>query len=121
MPRKPRFIIPGVPVHVVQRGRSREAVFHQEHDYQAYLVYLKDGAERYQCSIHAYVLMTNHIHILATPKDGQGITQMMQYIGTSLRALHQPDLRRQRFYLGRSLQSQPGTGRSLFVHLYALY
>ncbi len=74
MSRKPRFIIPGVLVHVVQRGRSREAVFHQEPDYQAYPDYLKDGAERYQCSIHAYVLMTNHIHILATPKDGQGIT-----------------------------------------------
>lgn len=81
MPRKPRFIIPDVPVHIVQRGRSREAVFHQEADYQIYLDYLKDASERYQCSIHAYVLMTNHIHILATPKDTQSITRMMQYIG----------------------------------------
>jgi len=53
MPRKPRFIVPGVPVHVVQRGRSREAVFHQEPDYQIHLEYLKEASKRYRCTIHA--------------------------------------------------------------------
>ena len=81
MPRKPRFVIPGVPVHIVQRGRSREPVFYDDADYQVYLSRLKEAAERYQCQIHAYVLMTNHIHLLATPSDTQGITRMMQYIG----------------------------------------
>jgi len=81
MPRKPRFVIPGVPVHVVQRGRSREPVFYDDADYRVYLGRLKEGAERYQCQIHAYVLMTNHIHLLSTPSDMQGITRMMQYIG----------------------------------------
>ncbi len=81
MPRKPRFILPGVPVHVVQRGRSKEPVFYDEADYQVYLKWLKEAAERYQCQIHAYVLMTNHVHLLATPKDASGITRLMQYVG----------------------------------------
>lgn len=81
MPRKPRFFIPGVPVHVVQRGHSREPVFFEDDDYLAYLRWLKEGAERYKVAIHAYVLMNNHIHILATANDTDGITRMMQYVG----------------------------------------
>lgn len=81
MPRKARFYLPGVPVHIVQRGHSREPVFFENSDYQAYLDWLKEAAERYDCDIHAYVLMTNHVHILATPKDKEGISRLMQYIG----------------------------------------
>jgi putative transposase len=72
--RKPRFITPGVPVHIVQRGRNREPMFYDEADYRVYLGRLKEAAEKYQHQIHAYVLMTNHIHLLATPSDVQGIT-----------------------------------------------
>lgn len=81
MPRKPRFIIPGLPVHIVQRGHSRKPVFFEDADYSVYLDWLKAGAEKYKCIVHAYVLMTNHIHILATPETAEGITRMMQYIG----------------------------------------
>ena len=81
MPRKPRFIIPNVPVHIVQRGHSRNPVFFEDSDYLAYLDWLKAGALRYKVAIHAYVLMANHIHILATPTDVEGITRMMQYVG----------------------------------------
>jgi putative transposase len=81
MPRKPRFIVPGVPVHIVQRGHSRDPVFFEHTDYAAYRAWLREGAERYLCGIHAYVLMTNHVHILATPSDHLGITRMMQYVG----------------------------------------
>lgn len=81
MPRKPRFILPGVPIHIVQRGHSREPVFFEDNDYFAYLRWLNEGAERYQVDIHAYVLMSNHIHLLATPSDKDGITRMMQYVG----------------------------------------
>ena len=81
MPRKPRFYLPGVPVHIVQRGHSREAVFFEDGDYSAYLNWLGEAAERYSCAIHAYVLMTNHVHILATPKTDDGITRLMQYTG----------------------------------------
>ncbi len=81
MPRKPRFVLPGVPMHVVQRGLSREPVFFEDEDYRAYLAWLRDGAKRYRCAVHAYVLMTNHVHVLVTPSDVQGITRMMQFVG----------------------------------------
>ncbi len=81
MPRKPRFYLPGVAVHAVQRGHSREPVFYEDQDYLMYLRWLKEAADRYRCAVHAYVLMTNHVHILATPKDNQGISRMMQYVG----------------------------------------
>lgn len=81
MPRKPRFYLPGVPAHIVQRGHSREPVFFEREDYQAYLGWLQEASERYNCKVHAYVLMTNHIHILATPEDKNSISLMMQYIG----------------------------------------
>lgn len=81
MPRKPRFYLAGVPVHIVQRGHSREPVFFEDGDYQAYLGWLSESAKRYGCAIHAYVLMTNHIHILATPSRKDSVTLMMQYIG----------------------------------------
>ena len=81
MPRKPRFYLPGIPAHIVQRGHSREPVFFENDDYTAYLTWLKEASIRYGCAIHAYVLMTNHIHILATPDTQKGISLMMQYIG----------------------------------------
>lgn len=81
MPRKPRFYIPGVPAHVVQRGNSRQAVFFGEEDYVAYLGWLREGAEKHGCDIHAYVLMTNHVHLLMTPDSREGISKTIQYIG----------------------------------------
>lgn len=81
MPRKPRFFLPGVSAHIVQRGHSREPVFFESSDYQAYLGWLKEAAEHYGCDIHAYVLMTNHIHLLATPGKKESISRMMQYVG----------------------------------------
>jgi hypothetical protein len=67
MPRKPRFYLPRVPVHAVQRGNCRQAVFFCDEDYTAYLNWLQEGAERHGCAIHAWVLMTNHVHLLVTP------------------------------------------------------
>lgn len=81
MPRKPRFYIPDVPVHVVRRGNNREPIFFDVGDYQAYLGWLGESAERYGCFLHAYVLMTNHIHLFVTPKFETSISQMMQTIG----------------------------------------
>ena len=57
MPRKPRFFLPGLPVHVVQRGHSREPVFFEDSDYRAYLDWPTEAATRYECAIHAYVLI----------------------------------------------------------------
>ncbi len=81
MPRKPRFYVPGMPVHLVQRGNNRQAIFFDVEDYQAYLGWLKEAAEKYSCQIHAYILMTNHVHLLVTPEQSDGISKMMQYIG----------------------------------------
>ncbi len=81
MPRKPRFVIPGVPMHIVQRGHSREPVFFEDADFAAYLYWLGEGAEKHDCAIHAYVLMDNHIHILATPEAKDSVGLMMQYVG----------------------------------------
>jgi len=83
MPRKRRFFIPGEAVHIVQRGRSRDPVFFDTSDYRAYLHWLKEAADRYACAIHAFVLMTNHVHILATPDTQNGISEMMQHVGRS--------------------------------------
>ena len=81
MPRKQRFFLADVPAHIVQRGRSRQPVFFGENDYRAYKGWLGEAALRYDCAIHAYVLMTDHVHILATPKSRDGISRMMQYVG----------------------------------------
>ncbi len=63
MPRKPRFIIPGVPQHVIQRGHNREPCFYSEDDYVRYLEDVSHAAYSNQVAIHAYVLMTNHVHM----------------------------------------------------------
>ena len=55
MPRKPRFYVAGMPVHVVQRGNNRQAIFFDEADYKAYLNWLKEAATKYHCAVHAYV------------------------------------------------------------------
>jgi len=81
MPRKPRFFVSDIPVHIVQRGNNREAIFFDEEDYRAYLNWLKEGASRYGCAIHAYVLMTNHTHILVTPSTRESVSRLLQYVG----------------------------------------
>lgn len=81
MPRKPRFNLIGVPQHVIQRGNNREPCFYAEEDYRRYLDDLRESAEKYDCRIHAYVLMTNHVHLLVTPMVDHGISQMMQALG----------------------------------------
>ena len=67
MPRIQRSTVPGVALHVVQRGNNRQAVFFHESDYASYLHLLFESADRYEVSVHAYVCMTNHVHILLTP------------------------------------------------------
>lgn len=81
MPRKSRFYLPDVPCHVVQRGNNKEAIFFEENDYISYLAWLKESLERYGCRLHAYVLMTNHVHLLLTPESKESLSRMMQYTG----------------------------------------
>lgn len=81
MPRKPRIYLPGVPNHIVQRGNDRQACFFEEENYQFYLHCLEESCQRYEVSLHAYVLMTNHVHLLMTPSDEIGISRVMQLLG----------------------------------------
>lgn len=81
MPRKPRFYLPGVPAHVVQRGNNRQAVFFSDGDYKTYLGWLDEACERHGCVLHAYVLMTNHVHLLLTPEKRDSISRVIQFVG----------------------------------------
>ncbi|MGH8854254.1 MAG: transposase [Telluria sp.] len=81
MARLPRLILPGQPHHILQRGNNREPIFREEEDYQRFLAWLKEAARFYQVAIHAYVLMPNHLHLLATPSDATGLALMMQKLG----------------------------------------
>lgn len=81
MPREPRFNLPGIPQHIIQRGNNREPCFYSERDYLQYLDDLKQSASKYHCRIHAYVLMTDHVHLLVTPMIENGVSQMMQTLG----------------------------------------
>jgi putative transposase len=81
MPRKPRFILPGQPQHVIIRGVNREPIFLRNMDYHYYLKRLREAAEKNYCAIHAYVLMTNHVHLLITPEDSEGISKAIQVLG----------------------------------------
>jgi putative transposase len=81
MPRQPRYNLPGLPQHVIQRGNNRQAVFFDDGDYQRYLSDLNEIATDTVCQIHAFVLMTNHVHLLMTPTVANGISKLMQGLG----------------------------------------
>ena len=81
MARLPRFIIPGQPQHVIQRGNNRQAIFVTTQDYEFFLEKLLEASIEHECQIHAYVLMTNHIHLLVSPASVEGLGKMMQMLG----------------------------------------
>lgn len=81
MPRRSRLKLTDVPQHIIQRGNNRQATFFAEEDYRFYLDRLADASRKYGCSIYAYVLMTNHVHLLASAKCPYGLSLVMQYVG----------------------------------------
>ena len=81
MARLPRYNLPGVPQHVIQRGNNRQAIFAEEADYAAYREWLQEAAARHGVAIHAYVLMTNHVHLLLTPDAPDSIAKTLQSLG----------------------------------------
>lgn len=83
MARHPRLILPGVALHVIQRGNNRNACFGGDSDYLAYLAHLRHLCGRYRCELHAYCLMTNHVHLLMTPDDAKACSLLMQDLGRS--------------------------------------
>jgi putative transposase len=81
MARLPRLTVPGYPHHIIQRGNNRQAIFDGSADYEALLAMLDENAREFGVAIHAYVLMSNHFHLLATPETTEGIPRMMQAVG----------------------------------------
>ena len=81
MPRRPRFCPAGYPVHVIHRGNNRNVIFTCDEDIAAYAHWLQEGAGKYDIRIHAWVFMTNHIHLLLTPSTEHAISRLMQFIG----------------------------------------
>lgn len=81
MARQPRFLLPGQPQHIIQRGNNRNTLFADEQDYRVYLETLHEACNHHNCQLHAYVLMTNHVHLLLTPETDTGISKTLQAIG----------------------------------------
>lgn len=81
MPRQPRLDLPGIAMHLVQRGNNRRACFFADADYCRYLRTLQEAALEHSCRVHAYVLMTNHVHLLVTPSEARGVSLFMQFVG----------------------------------------
>jgi REP-associated tyrosine transposase len=81
MPRQPRLILPGVAVHIIQRGNNRVACFSGDDDYLVYLAHLRQLCAKFECGVHAYCLMTNHVHLLLTPTITAACTALMRELG----------------------------------------
>lgn len=81
MARLPRLSLPGYPHHIIQRGNNRQAIFSSAADYQALLDLVEENAKKFEVELHAYVLMSNHFHLLATPGSADALPRMMQAVG----------------------------------------
>ena len=81
MGRPRRVFLPGISLHVIQRGNNRMNVFQQSDDYQAFLGLLRRAAESHDVAIHAYVLMTNHVHLIVTPGHALSLPTAMKELG----------------------------------------
>jgi putative transposase len=81
MPRQSRFLLAGIAAHITQRGHNGADCFHREGDYLLYLLHLRELAEKHACAVHAYCLMTNHVHLLLTPSSDQACSDLMRDLG----------------------------------------
>lgn len=81
MARQPRLILPNEPHLIIQRGNDNQVIFRDDEDHRRFLEWLRESAKFYRVAIHAYVLMPNHLHVLATPSDEDGLAAMMQKVG----------------------------------------
>ena len=81
MPRRPRIHLDGVPLHIVQRGHNREPCFFAEADYHTYLHWLGEALQKERCALHAYALMSNHVHLLLTPKCAESVPRLIIALG----------------------------------------
>jgi putative transposase len=82
MARLARFFVPDIPLHVIQRGNNREAMFHERADRYRYLLLLGEYVSRCEVAIHAYILMPNHVHLLVSPVKRSSVPRLMQRVGS---------------------------------------
>jgi putative transposase len=81
MPRRARLALPNVPLHLIQRGNNHQACFFTDEDYRFYLDWLTEHAGTTGCRVHAYVLMSNHVHLLITAERVQAAGALMKALG----------------------------------------
>ncbi len=81
MARQPRLDLLGIPRHIVQRGNDRQICFAAKEDYRRYLQEASEASSKYDCAIHAYALMTDYVHLLATPATTRATARMMHPVG----------------------------------------
>lgn len=81
MPRRARLTLPNLPLHIIQLGNNRQACFFAAEDYRRYLRWLGEYAQQARCRVHAYVLMTNHVHLLLSADRANAAGQLMQALG----------------------------------------
>ena len=112
----PRYTVPGQPQHVIQRGNNRSGFFVDASDYIVFSEWLVDASVRHECDVHAYVFMTNHVHLVMTPWSGTGIGKVMQSVGR--RYVHYFNRKQQRtgaLWEGRYRATLIDTDRYLFA------
>ncbi|MBC3871074.1 transposase [Undibacterium oligocarboniphilum] len=81
MARLPRLVIPQMLHHLVQRTHEGTQLFRDSEDYTMFLGWLTQGAKQFHIAIHAYVLMPEHLHLLVTPEDAEGLSKLLQWLG----------------------------------------
>lgn len=81
MARLPRLCVPGIPQHIIQRGTNRQACFGSSEDMAVYAAWMDQYARKYGIAVHAWVFMTNHVHLLVTPTSSDGVSRLMQSLG----------------------------------------
>ena len=106
MPRRPRVHLDGVPLHIVQRGHNREPCFFCEEDYLTYRHWLGAALVDLDCALHAYVLMTNHVHLLITPRRAEEVPKLLISLGRRYVQYVNRTYRRTGTAVGRPLQLQ---------------
>jgi putative transposase len=116
MPRAARIVLPDVPLHVTQRGNNRAPIFHSPADWSLYATLLREAITRSGCAVHAYVLMTNHVHLLVSPRDATGIAAMMRWLGSTFVRYHNNRYGRTgTLWEGRFKSTPIGSGRYFFA------
>jgi putative transposase len=116
MPRIARIRAPGYPLHIVQRGHNRADCFRFAGDFERYFDVLAESARKHECLIHAFVLMTNHVHLLITSMDAMGASRMMKQVAQKhAQALNRREQRTGSFWSDRFYSSVIQSDRYLLA------